>query len=247
MKKMLSALLVLLLLLLGIVACGCGGGDKGGEDAAPGDGSGEEEDSGTDEALLNLDNWEVPTKLNEMIALFSEVNYRFTVGGVETVVHYRYLGSENVGGAATDKISLSMDEQTFTFWVGADGSIKQMEQGGQVIPAEIAQSAGMGVANMVLVPLVMAEGVKIQDWVRVTEPGYKVTVLSSKNEKIGDLSGMVHTLQVVVEPPLVPTEVTYVARVADLGDFQTMLSWEVTGGEGGTYDFKYEIEALALR
>lgn len=245
MKKTLSVLLVLMLLLLGLFAYGCGGGDRGGEDVAPGDG----EDSGSteDEPLLDLGNWEVPSDLNEMIALFSEVKYRFTAGGAEMVVHYRYLGSENVGGAATDKISLSMDEQSFTFWVGADGSIKQMEQEGQIIPADMASSVGKGLADMVLVPFIMAEGIKIQDWVRVTEPGYKVTVLSSKNEKIGDLSGMVHTLQVVVEPPLVPTEVTYVARVADLGDFQTMLSWEVTGGEGGTYDFKYEIEALALR
>lgn len=250
-KKNLCVLAVLAMALtLAFFAWGCGGDSGtilpgGGAESDTGEENGASGETGAiEEALLELDNWSLPTSVAELIATFSEYKLRMNMG-LEQIFHYRYLGSEPIEGVETEKIAFSVDGEEITIWVAADDMVKQVELEGKIYTGEMAETMGATFLGLMVMPFAMAEGYNIHEY--VSTPGLSVQLKDSSPGRVGDLSGTVHTIEIKIEPPAntAPTEITYICRIADLGAVQTMLSLSVTSGDG-TVDFAFEIEELKL-
>lgn len=251
MKRRFNILLLVLSLALGLYVYGCGGSDvaepDGNGDTIEGDVA-----TGKDTVIeLELDAWENPENMFELVSLFKELRYTINTGFDTNTIHYRYEGNEVIGGAETEKITLQIDEESFAAWVDGSGKVVQAEMGGELMDEELADIMTTAYLDMALMPFLMAGNLSISEMIRDSIPGYSVRLTGTKQEKIGDLTAVVHSLEITMGPPVISAgeKFTYIWRIADFGQFQTLISWKVVEqSEGsGQLAFEFEIDKISLR
>lgn len=248
MKKGYVYLLVLLILVLGLFVYGCRGNDTeepGANGEVPGgdEKGADEEPNGEEEALPRFDNLKIPETVSEIINTFSE--FRLNFDG--DIYEYLYLGSDAVDGVDAEKISVSVSGEEIIIWVAADESVIQAEKDGQIISSDLS-GEGEHLASLLLMPFMMAGTYNVDEY--TSTAGFSVRQVGSSQEKVGDLSATVYTMEIKMGPPVLPEEYTYIERIADLGDFQIVVSIDVFKGgdeKSGTREFEFELEELSLR
>lgn len=251
MKRRFIILLLVLILALGMCVYGCSGPDvaepNGNGDTVEGD-VGAGDDTGLE---LDLDAWESPENIREMVSLFKELDYTINTGFDTSTIHYRYEGNEVVGGAETEKITLQVNGESLTAWIDGSGKVVQAEMGGELMDEQFADIMTTAYLEIALMPFLMSGNYSISEMTRESIPGYSVRLTGTNQEKVGDLSAVVHSLEITMGPPVIPAgeKFTYVWRVADFGQFQTLISWKIVEqSEGsGQLAFEFEIDKISLR
>ncbi|MDY6825708.1 MAG: hypothetical protein SVV67_00795 [Bacillota bacterium] len=256
-------ILLVCLLLLAVIGCGDSGvADEAVEDQA-GYIAGEEEDalveddldeevSENGEEVLALDEWEAPANLQEMIAKFEEIQHSIIQDGeVVATIHYLYEGSETIEGTEADRVSVDFGEEKFIVWVDPAGELIKIQAGGEEIPAEMASMFVEPMMANILMPFQIARDWNARELVAdySTKEGVNVSKVQSEQQEIGGRSAQVHTFEVTVEPPAVEADQGGTMRwqIADFGDLQIIIGWDVLESSGEEMNIEFKIEKIVLR
>lgn len=256
MKKTIVISMVILFIGLAMLASGCAerdaAGDAAEETAVPAVADDDDEVGESEEESVIFDTWKAPVNLQEVVAVFKEIRHSVTQDGMEVLaVHYRYEGSETLSGVQTDKITVDWNEEKIEAWLDSAGEIKKIKIGGEEIPDEMAAMLAEPMLANLMMPFQIAQGWDVRDLVSAAhqEPGVTVSRVKSGEETIGDLRAIIYTYEVTVEPPAVPAgEGSRMQwRIADFGEFQTIVSWEMLEGGGGESNLDFKIDRIVLR
>lgn len=242
-------LLVLLLLLTALFAFGCGEADdpdpNGDVNGDPNGDVGDENGEAPDDTAELPDRWDAPSTFYGMISKFDELKYSFNDGRSEEVYHFRYIESDSVNDVETDKVLISLSGQELYIWVDNNDRVLQAEMEGEILPDEMAESQGAALIATFLLPFNMAEGYNVHDYVDV--PGFSIKLVDESPGGIGDLTGTVYTIEMIMGPPAVQKETKTTTRILDAGTFQIMIGLYVTEEDGEKLEFSIEVEELSLR
>lgn len=250
--------LALLLIVSLVFISGCGSPDPEPDESAeaePSDDPKEPEGSDDDDdGIVSVIEWRTPTSMRTIVDDFSRLEWRFSTvdNGTEsdpTHVAYIYEGHEMVDGEETDKITLLIGDEDWTIWLDASGNPKQVASGQEIMPGQLGQTMGRAMMTMVAAPFSMAQVFPVRDVLRGTRDGWSFTELSRSTEEFGDLTAEVVRLQLTARPPAVPAgeEVNLIWGIADFGDFQMLVEWNILDGEDGEHAFILVIENVARR
>ncbi len=250
-------LLTLLLVISLIVIPGCGSPVPKPDTPAetkPAEEPQQPKGSDADEAIVSVIDWRSPTNMRSIVADFARLEWRFSTAekgteGEPARVAYIYGGREVVDGEETDKITLSIGDEDWTIWLDANGNPKQTASGQEVMPGQLGQTMGRAMMTMVAAPFTMAQVFPVRDVLRGSREGWSYTELSRSTERFGDLAAEVIRLQLTARPPAVAgvEELKLVWGIADFGDFQMLVEWNVVDGEDGEHAFILIIETVEPR
>ncbi|RQD77234.1 MAG: hypothetical protein D5R97_02745 [Candidatus Syntrophonatronum acetioxidans] len=248
-------LLFLALMMMGTVMYGCGSPANDVEEEAINDVEVMEEEETIDEeaaeeALIEVENWEAPGSLQELLATFKEIRHTWSEGGEEVAsVHYLHEGSDTVDGVQTDKVSFSISDEKFTLWIDGEGNTQQIEAGGEALPKEMGDMMFTPFISSILMPFKVSQDWNVNQKLAQPEPGIYIKSIEKSQETIGELTGTIHTFEVTLEPPHVPEGERGMVRwkVADFGDFQMLVGWEALESAGEKLNIEFKIDRLALQ
>ena len=197
------------------------------------------------EALLAED-LEIPTRVEDLIAKFSQLDYRVkTIQGGTTSYDannsYQYLGQENIQGETTDKLSLEIQplnqqSNSIILWM-ADGEFKQAEYQGQIIPGEIFNMMSENILGALFAPFHSISEYNLEELADVGE-------VSSNQKMIGDKE--VEVITVTVDD--VPEEgiESGTVHLANLDNFLMIVGFDYISGVEDIQQI-FEVTAFELR
>lgn len=249
-------LVLLVFLFMGAIFYGCGSpaNDVEEESAREEEGVIEEEEVTDIDELedppLRVEDWEAPTSLQELVFTYREIRHSWSENGEEIAsVHYLFEGSEEVDGVQTDKISFAISEEDFTLWIDKDANTRKIEVGGEAMPVEMGDMIFMPLVSQIFMPFYISQEWKVDQMLANPGPGVYVNKTGETRETIGDLTGTVHTFEVRLEPPEVPQGEKGKVRwkIADFGEFQMLVGWEVLEKSGEELAHEFKIDRLSLR
>jgi len=210
------------------------------------------------EGVIKTENLVVPATFQEMLGLFQEADQTTMDAGEEVSYNsYTYEGTEEVNGIEADLVEFyakHADDETWAkVWFDADGNIVQHELETEEFSEEYAEEYGEMIVENIADPYIFFRGFlpSINQFVfrvindETEDPRY--SLLGSRNERFGDMEVAVYSIgkwrsYVGEETP--PTKFD----IADFGDFQTIISLELTediiAKSGG---LKVIIEDVVLR
>ena len=197
------------------------------------------------EALLAED-LEIPTKVEDLIAKFSLLDYQVKTIQNGTTSYdaynsYRYLGQENIQGETTDKLSLEIQpvnqqSNSIILWM-TDGEFKQAEYQGQIIPGEMFNMMAGNVLDAVFAPFHNISEYNLEELADIGE-------VSSSQKMIGDKE--VEVISVTVEDVPESEIESGIVHLANLDNFLMVVGFDYISGVEDIQQI-FEVTAFELR
>lgn len=196
---------------------------------------------------VNLEDLEVPTKLGDLMEIFSALDYRVTIidegqQTQDTLISYVYQGRETVQGTETDNITIEIitsdqENTLMQFWLDDEEKILQAEVDGEVLPAE---AVGMMSDNLLQTVFLPFQNLSQYDLERIEENGE----VSRSQETVAG-----HEVEVIrIEAEDMPEYELKrgVTRLAAFEEFLLVISYDFVSSVED-YEVNFAVEEIELK
>lgn len=215
----------------------------------------ETEEIDVEASPVDIDEWRNPTDLVALVNMFEELQWSWTTieNGVETdtfLVSYSYAGSETIDGADTSVAVITFEGQETRAWLDEDGTARQAEIDGELIPGEFADTMMEGMLMSLFWPFRMVDSYDVQNMLQESGPGIEWNTISTDQEQFNGLGAEVTRVQFELSPPAIPEgeEISIILAVADFGgDFQMLIEWIVEETDIDDFSFSMTVDKIAPR